>query len=135
MATKKITADTVVDAVTTGAAVVADAVATATEAAVEATKKTTKKAAAKKATKAAEGEAAPKKTTTRRKKTVVSFQVELDGLTLALEEIQAAVEKAVEEKGLKAAELKVYLNTTEKAAYYTVDGEGSAEYRVDLTTL
>lgn len=134
MATKKITADTVVDAVTTGAAVVADAVATATEAAVEATKKTTKRAAAKKTTKAAEGEAAPKKTT-RRKKTVVSFQVELDGLTLALEEIQTAVEKAVEEKGLKAAELKIYLNTTEKAAYYTVDGEGSAEYRVDLTTL
>lgn len=134
MATKKITADTVVDAVTTGAAVVADAVATATEAAVEATKKTTKRAAAKKTTKAAEGEAAPKKTT-RRKKTVVSFQVELDGLTLALEDIQTAVEKAVEEKGLKAAELKIYLNTTEKAAYYTVDGEGSAEYRVDLTTL
>lgn len=130
MATKKITADTVVDAVTTGAAVVADAVATATEAAVGATKKTTKKAAAKKT-----GETAAKKTTTRRKKTVVSFQVELDGLTLALEEIQTAVEKAVEEKGLKAAELKVYLNTTEKAAYYTVDGEGCAEYRVDLTTL
>lgn len=134
MATKKITADTVVDAVTTGAAVVADAVATATEAAVEATKKTTRKAAAKKTAKAAEGEAAPKKTT-RRKKTVVSFQVEMEGLTLALEDIQTAVEKAVAEKGLKAAELKVYLNTTEKAAYYTVDGEGGAEYRVNLAAL
>ena len=134
MSAKKINTEAVVDVVTTKAAEVANAV----EAAVEATTKkaAAKKAAApkkaaKKATKKAEGET--KKTTKKAaKKTVVTMTVEMDGKSLEITEIQAAVEAAVAEKGLTAAELKIYVNTAEQAAYYTVDGEGSAEYRVAL---
>lgn len=131
MSAKKINTEAVVDVVTTKAAEVANAV----EAAVEAT---TKKAAAKKA--AAPKKTAAKKATTKKaepkkaaaKKTVVTMTVEMGGKSLEVSEIQAAVEAAVAEKGLTAAELKIYVNTAEQAAYYTVDGEGSAEYRVEL---
>lgn len=127
MSAKKINTEAVVDAVTA-----------AVEAVVEAAPKkaSTRKTAAKKTTtrkttaKKAEGEA--KKTT---KKTVVTMNLEMASKSLEISEIQAAVEKAVMEQGLKAAELKIYINTAEQAAYYTLDGEGSAEYRVDLTTL
>ena len=44
-------------------------------------------------------------------------------------------EKDAEAKGLKGKELHIYVNAEERAAYYTADGEGSDDYRIDLTTL
>lgn len=61
--------------------------------------------------------------------------VELNGLSVAVADVQTAVKKAVKEKGLDAAELKIYINTQEQAAYYTVDGNGGEEFKVDLKTL
>lgn len=61
--------------------------------------------------------------------------VEMSGLSVDIADIQTAVKKVVKEKGLTASELKVYINAAEQAAYYTVDGEGGAEYKVDLTAL
>lgn len=137
MSAKKINTEAVVDVVTTKAAEVANAVEAAVEAVVEAApKKAAKKAAApkktaaKKTTKKAEPKKVAKKAAA--KKTVVTMTVEMGGKSLEVSEIQAAVEAAVAEKGLTAAELKIYVNTAEQAAYYTVNGEGSAEYRVEL---
>lgn len=128
MSAKKINTEAVVDAVT--AAV--EAVVEAAPKKAAAKKATTRKAPAKKAESATKTTKATKKTT---KKTVVTMTLEMADKSLEIGEVQAAVEKAVLEQGLKAAELKIYINTAEQAAYYTLDGEGSAEYRVDLTTL
>ena len=49
--------------------------------------------------------------------------------------LEAAVKKDAEAKGLKGKELHIYVNAEERAAYYTADGEGSDDYRIDLTTL
>ena len=42
---------------------------------------------------------------------------------------------AVKEKGLEASELKIYINAAEQAAYYTVNGEGGEDFKIDLNTL
>ena len=52
-----------------------------------------------------------------------------------IEKTPAAVKKDAEAKGLKGKELHIYVNAEERAAYYTADGEGSDDYRIDLTTL
>ena len=44
------------------------------------------------------------------------------------------VKKEVKANGLKG-EIKIYLNAEQRAAYYTVDGQGSDDFKVDLTTL
>ena len=49
-------------------------------------------------------------------------------------DIEKEVKKDALEKGLKG-DIKIYLNINEKAAYYTVDGEGASEYKIDLTAL
>ena len=46
----------------------------------------------------------------------------------------AAPAKEVKANGLKG-EIKIYLNAEQRAAYYTVDGQGSDDFKVDLTTL
>ena len=50
-------------------------------------------------------------------------------------DLETAVKKDAEAKGLKGKELHIYVNAEERAAYYTADGEGSDDYRIDLTTL
>lgn len=57
----------------------------------------------------------------------------ISGITVA--DLEAAVKKDAEAKGLKGKELHIYVNAEERAAYYTADGEGSDDYRIDLTTL
>lgn len=64
-----------------------------------------------------------------------SVCVEMNGLSVAIADIQNAAKKAVKEKGLEATELKIYINAAEQAAYYTVNGEGGKDYKVDLKTL
>lgn len=101
--------------------------------------KTTKaaKTAPTKAAAAKTVEAAPaaEKKTTARKTCKTTVCLEMNGLSVDVADIQTAVKKAVKDQGLTASELKVYINATEQAAYYTVDGEGGEAYKVDLKTL
>ena len=41
----------------------------------------------------------------------------------------------IKAKGIAGKEISVYLNVEQKAAYYTVDGQGSDDYKIDLNTL
>lgn len=93
-------------------------------------KKTTKATAVK----AAE-EAVVEKKAVRKPACKTSVNVEMSGLSVSVADIQTAVKKAVKERGLEAAELKIYVNAAEQAAYYTVDGEGGEESKIDLKTL
>ena len=98
----------------------------------------TKKAATAAAAPAKTAEAkaaAPAKKAAPRKTCKTSVCVEMNGLSVAVADIQNAVKKAVKDQGLEASELKIYVNAQEQAAYYTVDGEGGQTYKVDLKTL
>jgi hypothetical protein len=88
-----------------------------------------------KATKTAAVKPAAEKKTAAKKTCKTSVCVELNGLCVDVAGIQTAVKKAVKEKGVEASELKIYINTTEQAAYYTVDGEGGNSCKIDLNTL
>ena len=59
----------------------------------------------------------------------------VDSLHLAQAIEKECVKKDAEAKGLKGKELHIYVNAEERAAYYTADGEGSDDYKIDLTTL
>ena len=98
----------------------------------------TKKAATAAAAPAKTAEAqaaAPAKKAAPRKTCKTSVCVEMNGLSVAVADIQNAVKKAVKDQGLDASELKIYVNAQEQAAYYTVDGEGGETCKVDLKTL
>ncbi len=90
--------------------------------------------AKEKATKTIEKTSAPKKAA-KKPACMTSVCVEMSGLSASITDIQNAVKKAVKDKGLDAAELNIYINAAEQAAYYTVDGEGGEDYKVDLKTL
>lgn len=74
-----------------------------------------------------------KKAATTRCTTTVS--IEMGEVTLTPAQIQNAVKKAVKAAGLTPASLNIYINTAEKAAYYTVDGVADDSYKIDLATL
>lgn len=59
----------------------------------------------------------------------------MSGLSVSVNDIQNAVKKAVKEKGLEASELNIYINAAEQAAYYTINGEGGEDYKVELNSL
>ena len=90
------------------------------------------KTAAVKAVKDAAAEA--KATAVKAQEKVVAC-VEMNGLSVAVADIQSAVKAAVKAQGLEASELKIYVNANEQAAYYTVDGQGGESYKVDLKAL
>lgn len=94
------------------------------------TKTSKSKATAKAAGEQTTETKAAKKTTCK-----TSVCVEMNGLSVAVADIQNAAKKAVKEKGLEASELKIYINAAEQAAYYTVNGEGGEDFKVDLKTL
>ena len=75
------------------------------------------------------------KKTTRKPACKVSTCVELNGLSVSVAEVEAAVKKAVKASGAETTDVKIYINATEQAAYYTVDGAGDATNKVDLKTL
>ena len=75
------------------------------------------------------------KKTTRKPACKVSTCVELNGLSVSVAEVEAAVKKAVKASGAEATDVKIYINATEQAAYYTIDGAGDATNKVDLKTL
>ena len=93
---------------------------------------TTAKAAA---SKTAETKPAAKKAPAKKAACKTSVCVEMNGLSVAVADIQNAAKKAVKEKGLEASELKIYINAAEQAAYYTVNGEGGEDFKIDLNTL
>ena len=61
--------------------------------------------------------------------------VEIFETSITVADLETAVKKDAEAKGLKGKELHIYVNAEERAAYYTADGEGSDDYKIDLTTL
>ena len=65
---------------------------------------------------------------------ISSVQIEIFETTVSLDAVKKAVRKSVKEKGL-SGNIEIYLNAEERAAYYTVNGNGSPEYRIDLKTL
>lgn len=75
------------------------------------------------------------KKTTRKPACKVSTCVELNGLSVSVADLEAAVKKAVKASGAEATDIKIYINAAEQAAYYTVDGAGDATNKVDLKTL
>lgn len=74
-----------------------------------------------------------KKAASTRCTTTVS--IEMAEISLTPAQIQNAVKKAVKEAGLTPSSLNIYINTAEKAAYYTVDGVADDSYKLDLTVL
>ena len=86
-------------------------------------KKATKKETVKKTVKKETTETMAEATKTPRKMTKVSMK-----------DLEAVIKKEVKANGLKG-EIKIYLNAEQRAAYYTVDGQGSDDFKVDLTTL
>ena len=60
--------------------------------------------------------------------------IEIFETSVSLSTVEKAVKKAVADKGL-TGEVNIYLNAERRAAYYTVNGEGSEEYKVDLKEL
>ena len=74
-------------------------------------------------------------TKTPRKMTKVSDTVlEIFETKVSMKDLEAVIKKEVKANGLKG-EIKIYLNAEQRAAYYTVDGQGSDDFKVDLTTL
>lgn len=105
-----------------------------TEAAKE-PKKATKKETVKKTVKKETTETMAEATKTPRKMTKVSDTVlEIFETKVSMKDLEAVIKKEVKANGLKG-EIKIYLNAEQRAAYYTVDGQGSDDFKVDLTTL
>ena len=100
---------------------------------------TTAAPAKEKATKAkataAEAKPAEKKAPAKKTACKTSVCVEMSGLSVSIADIQTAVKKAVKEKGLEASELNISINAAEQAAYYTINGEGGEDFKVELNNL
>ena len=77
--------------------------------------------------KSAEKKTAPAKTEV---KTAVTLQI--DGQDFDPAKVIADAQKAAEKIKKDVKDVHVYINVNDKAAYFTVDGEGKPEYRVNL---
>lgn len=91
----------------------------------------------KTATKAATKTAAKTATKAVRKATgakVKEVSLEIFETNVSLKDVEKAVKKAVADKGL-TGDICIYINAERRAAYYTVNQEGSDEYKVDLGNL
>ena len=100
---------------------------------IEKTVKAVKKATETVAAKAPEVVEEVKNTVKNHKISGITLEIFETSITVA--DLEAAVKKDAEAKGLKGKELHIYVNAEERAAYYTADGEGSDDYRIDLATL
>ena len=106
------------------------------------TEKTLHTAAAKATAEATkEPQKATKKETVKKtvKKEITETKVsdtilEIFETKVSMKDLEAVIKKEVKANGLKG-EIKIYLNAEQRAAYYTVDGQGSDAFKVDLTTL
>ena len=68
-------------------------------------------------------------------KKIAETTIELPGCAVTMTAIEEAVKKDIKEKDIAGKEISIYVNAEQKAAYYTVDGQGSDDYRIDLNTL
>lgn len=98
-----------------------------TEATVKAATKT-----AKATTKAVKETTKAVKETARTR--VGAVNLEIFETNVTVDAVKKAVKNDAAAKGL-AGNIVIYLNAEERAAYYTVDGVGSEDYKVDLTAL
>ena len=88
----------------------------------------------KKATKKETVKKTIKKETTETMAKVSDTVLEIFETKVSMKDLEAVIKKEVKANGLKG-EIKIYLNAEQRAAYYTVDGQGSDDFKVDLTTL
>ncbi len=106
-------------------------------------KLTSKKEAVKEAApkKAPEKKTAPAKKTTAAEKAAAEapkaavkavLTLQIDGKDYDPEKILADCTAAAEKVKKDVKDVKVYVNVNDKAAYYTVDGEGKPEYKIGL---
>ena len=65
---------------------------------------------------------------------VKEVSLEIFETNVSLKDVEKAVKKAVADKGL-TGDISIYINAERRAAYYTVNQEGSDEYKVDLGNL
>mgnify|MGYP004468021737 CR=1 FL=1 len=107
---------------------------TTVKAATKTAKATTKavKETTKEATKAVKETTKAVKETARTR--VGAVNLEIFETNVTVDAVKKAVKNDAAEKGL-AGSIVIYLNAEERAAYYTVDGVGSEDYKVDLTAL
>ena len=65
---------------------------------------------------------------------ISEVNVEIFETNVSLDAIENAVKKAVSDKKLKG-DIKIYINAEQRTAFYTVNGEGADDYKIDLRTL
>lgn len=65
---------------------------------------------------------------------VSEVNLEIFETSVSISAIEKAVKKAVSSRKLKG-EIKIYINAEQRMAYYTVNGEGSEEFKIDLKSL
>lgn len=98
-------------------------------------KKSNAKTNTKNSVKATAVNKAPEAVKNTPSKKIAKTTIEFAGLSVTMDAIETAVTKEIEAKGFSGKEILVYVNAEQKAAYYTVDGQGSEDYKVDLNTL
>ena len=94
----------------------------------------TAKAAEKKAAPAKEAvkEETPKKTAPAKAEMKTAVTLQIDGRDFDPAKIVADAQKAAEKIKKDVKDVHIYINVNDQAAYFTVDGEGKPEYRVNL---
>lgn len=65
---------------------------------------------------------------------ISEVNVEIFETNVSLDAIEKAVKKSVTDKKLKG-DIKIYINAEQRTAFYTVNGEGAEDYRIDLKSL
>ena len=65
---------------------------------------------------------------------ISEVNVEIFETNVSLDAIENAVKKSVTVKKLKG-DIKIYINAEQRTAFYTVNGEGAEDYRIDLRSL
>ena len=65
---------------------------------------------------------------------VSTITLEVSGLNLSMDDIKKADRKDAADKGLHGT-ICIYLSVVQMAAYYTVDGKGSDDYKVDFVRI
>ena len=63
-----------------------------------------------------------------------NVKLEIFETNVTLKDVEKAVKKDAADRKL-AGKIDIYLNAEKRAAYYTVDGIGSEEYKVELSDI
>lgn len=63
-----------------------------------------------------------------------NVKLEIFETNVTLKDVEKAVKKDAADRNL-AGKIDIYLNAEKRAAYYTVDGIGSEEYKVELNNI